>query len=176
MWTLHELGISDGVQLMCVRASGEVLGLRRYALTERRFNAGEDFSLAVCAEYGEFATVADFSDFATVVSLPLGLHGSAFVRNKGKRNPDDAGDGHFFVCRHSGVVPKGWLVGQDEGVDDDFEARLMKARLNDEQMEEKIAQDRGACGDGNDFHIAYRPCLCFKTGRVMPVLVDVGPA
>jgi len=172
VWTLHELGISDGVQLMCVRASGEVLGLRRYALTERRFNAGEDFSLAVCAEYGEFATVADFSDFATLVSLPLGLHGSAFVRNKGKRNPDDAGDGHFFVCRHSGVVPKDWLVGEDEGVDDDVVLTCVQRRLNDEQMKKQIDQDRGACGG----QIAYRPCLCFKTGRVMPVLVDVGPA
>jgi len=60
VWTLHELGISDGVQLMCVRErcvgiSDDVQFLAR----------GEDFSLAVCAEYGEFATVTDYMQPAT---------------------------------------------------------------------------------------------------------------
>lgn len=117
---LCDLSIGPESVLTCVRAQGVALGRGRYALTARRLGPNDDTAEAVRAEFGERAAVADFAQLmggARHGELRnfldgLGLNGgSAFVLHLGRSNFEDGRGGHFFMCRHSGVVPPTWLVG-----------------------------------------------------------------
>jgi len=149
--TLLEAGLHEGARLTCVVAPGVAFGKRRYALTQRRFSEDEDLLAAARAEHGEKASLANFEDLSSSDPVVceaflngLGLHGGAFVLHKGQSSR--LGDqGHYFVCRHGGAIPRAWLAQ----VDDDGEDGLDDVRNN-------------------------RLDLCLMPGRLLPVLVDLG--
>lgn len=155
--TLEELGIDDGATLTVVRASGTALGQGRYALTSRMMKCGEDMLDAVYAEYGEGAKIADFAAIVTRSPMEIwrflnaiGLHGGAFVLYRGEKALYDDSESHFFALRHSGNIPRSWLVA--------------------DRRIPRMPETWEVLGFG-------RLDLCWRRGgSVMPVLVDLGPA
>lgn len=90
----------------------------RFALTRGLYSENSDIAAAVRQEFGPGATVADWNDvkaqfggsianFCDAVGLPS-YRSSALCVRGGARFW--SGNRHYFVQRHDGRVPGGWLV------------------------------------------------------------------
>jgi len=114
--TLSELGIGAQTSLsLMLIANGMGFAGRYYVLTEDAWRNEEDTYAIVTKQFGPDAKMADFDHFVAnpgtkedCIAFLTFLGCNAWVQYEGKRFW--SGDRHYFIERHDGKVPSGWLV------------------------------------------------------------------